>query len=93
MFQEVLAYQFVRGDVCDRDLVSRIFADFQPDVVMHFAAESHVDRSIDNPGKFIQTNIVGTSIVLECAESIGRGCLLIIAFASITSPLTKCTAP
>ena len=61
-------YQFVRGDVCDRGLVSKLFADFQPDLVMHFAAESHVDRSIDGPSEFIQTNIVGTSVMLECAR-------------------------
>ena len=61
-------YQFVQGDVCDRGLVSKLFADFQPDVVMHLAAESHVDRSIDGPAEFIQTNIVGTSIMLECAR-------------------------
>ncbi|SIT68307.1 dTDP-glucose 4,6-dehydratase [Ectothiorhodosinus mongolicus] len=60
-------YQFVQGDVCDRALVSKLFADFKPDVVMHLAAESHVDRSIDGPAEFIQTNIVGTSVMLECA--------------------------
>jgi len=61
-------YQFVKGDVSDRGLVSKLFADFQPDVVMHLAAESHVDRSIDGPAEFIDTNIVGTSVMLECAR-------------------------
>lgn len=61
-------YQFAQGDVCDRGLVSKLFADFKPDVVMHLAAESHVDRSIDGPAEFIQTNIVGTSVMLECAR-------------------------
>ena len=61
-------YQFVQGDVCDRALLSKLFADFKPDVVMHLAAESHVDRSIDGPAEFIQTNIVGTSLMLECAK-------------------------
>jgi len=61
-------YQLVQGDVCDRGLVSRLFSDFQPDIVMHLAAESHVDRSIDGPAVFIQTNIVGTSVMLECAR-------------------------
>jgi dTDP-glucose 4,6-dehydratase len=65
-------YQFVQGDVCDRDLVSKLFADFQPDVVMHLAAESHVDRSIDGPAEFIQTNIVGTSVMLECVREYWR---------------------
>lgn len=60
-------YQFVEGDICDRVLVSHLFADFQPDLVMHLAAESHVDRSIDGPAAFINTNIVGTSVMLECA--------------------------
>ena len=66
-------YQFVRGDVCDRNLVSQLFADFQPDIVMHLAAESHVDRSIDSPAEFIQTNIVGTSVMLEAARDYWLG--------------------
>jgi dTDP-glucose 4,6-dehydratase len=61
-------YEFVQGDVCDRALVARLFAEFKPNVVMHLAAESHVDRSIDGPAEFIQTNIVGTSVMLECAR-------------------------
>jgi len=61
-------YQFVKGDVSDRGLVSKLFADFQPDVVMHLAAESHVDRSIDGPAEFIHTNIVGTSVMLQSAR-------------------------
>ena len=61
-------YSFVHGDVCNRDLVSKLLTEFQPDVVMHLAAESHVDRSIDKPCEFIQTNIVGTSVMLECAR-------------------------
>jgi len=62
-------YQFVRGDICDRDLVDQTISAFQPDVIMHLAAESHVDRSIDGPGEFIQTNIVGTYTLLESALS------------------------
>ena len=61
-------YQFVQGDICDRGLVSELFNVFQPDIIMHLAAESHVDRSIDGPADFIQTNIVGTSVLLECAR-------------------------
>ncbi len=61
-------YQFVQGDVCDRALVLKLFSEFKPDIVMHLAAESHVDRSIDGPAEFIQTNIVGTSVMLECAR-------------------------
>lgn len=58
-------YHFVKGDICDKDLVSKIFVDFQPDRVMHLAAESHVDRSIDGPSDFIQTNVVGTFTLLD----------------------------
>ncbi|KXJ58763.1 MAG: dTDP-glucose 4,6-dehydratase [Thalassospira sp. Nap_22] len=61
-------YQFIQGDICDRQLIEKLFAEHQPDVVMHLAAESHVDRSIDRPSDFIQTNIVGTTVMLECAR-------------------------
>jgi len=53
-------YHFEQADICDRESLDRIFAKHQPDAVMHLAAESHVDRSIDGPGDFIQTNLVGT---------------------------------
>jgi dTDP-glucose 4,6-dehydratase len=62
-------YQFVQGDICDFELLSSLFNDFQPDAVMHLAAESHVDRSIDGPAEFIQTNIVGTYNLLNCAKN------------------------
>jgi dTDP-glucose 4,6-dehydratase len=62
-------YCFVHGDIADRQLIDHLFAEFQPDVVMHLAAESHVDRSIDGPAEFIQTNIVGTAALLEAACS------------------------
>ena len=62
-------YQFVQGDICDFDLVSSLFKDFQPDAIMHLAAESHVDRSIDGPAEFIETNIVGTYNLLNCAKN------------------------
>jgi dTDP-glucose 4,6-dehydratase len=60
-------YQFVQADICDPGALSDVFKRYQPDVVMHLAAESHVDRSIDGPGDFIQTNIVGTYTLLEVA--------------------------
>lgn len=66
-------YDFVHGDVADFTLVSRLISDFKPDVVMHLAAESHVDRSIDGPTEFISTNIVGTSVLLEAARSYWDG--------------------
>jgi len=60
-------YSFRRGDICDAAAVKATFLDFTPDVVMHLAAESHVDRSIDGPGTFIQTNVVGTYVLLQAA--------------------------
>ncbi len=62
------AYSFVQADIRDRDAINRIFAEHQPDVVMHLAAESHVDRSIDGPGEFMETNIIGTFNMLEAAR-------------------------
>lgn len=61
-------YAFERVDICDRAEIERVFRDHQPDVVMHLAAESHVDRSIDGPAVFIQTNVVGTYCLLETAR-------------------------
>ena len=60
-------YQFSRTDICDRLAISKIFSSFDPDAVMHLAAESHVDRSIDGPAEFINTNVVGTYVLLEAA--------------------------
>lgn len=60
-------YHFVQGDICDSELVARLMHEFQPDVIAHLAAESHVDRSIDGPGEFIQTNVVGTFTMLQQA--------------------------
>lgn len=62
-------YAFEQVDICDRAELDRIFAQHRPDAVMHLAAESHVDRSIDSAGKFIQTNIVGTFNLLEAARA------------------------
>ena len=61
-------YVFAQVDICDLAALSSVFAEHQPDLVMHLAAESHVDRSIDGPGAFIQTNIVGTYNMLEAAR-------------------------
>lgn len=61
-------YQFHKVDICDAEKLEKVFTDFQPDLVMHLAAESHVDRSIDGPADFIQTNIVGTYTLLEVAR-------------------------
>ncbi|MDF2927798.1 MAG: rffG 1 [Anaerospora sp.] len=61
-------YAFVHGDICDAALVKQLFTDYQPSGVVHFAAESHVDRSIDGPADFIRTNINGTFTLLEAAR-------------------------
>lgn len=61
-------YAFEQVDICDALAVKQVFTRHQPDVVMHLAAESHVDRSIDGPGEFIQTNVVGTYVLLEAAR-------------------------
>ena len=62
-------YSFEKTDICDRAALDRVFAQYQPDAVMHLAAESHVDRSIDGPAAFIETNIVGTYTLLEAARA------------------------
>ncbi|SEQ08673.1 dTDP-glucose 4,6-dehydratase [Faunimonas pinastri] len=66
-------YSFARADICDGEAMARLLAEFRPDWVMHLAAESHVDRSIDGPAAFIQTNIVGTFTLLEAALAYWRG--------------------
>lgn len=66
-------YRFVRGDICDADAVRAAIADFRPDVITHLAAESHVDRSIDAPDAFIQTNLVGTYVMLAEARGYWQG--------------------
>jgi dTDP-glucose 4,6-dehydratase len=62
-------YQFSQTDICDRQALDSLFADFQPDIIMHLAAESHVDRSIEGPADFIETNIVGTYQLLEAVRA------------------------
>ncbi len=66
-------YAFEQVDICDRSAVERVFREHQPDAVMHLAAESHVDRSIDGPAAFIETNIVGTYTLLEAARQYWQG--------------------
>lgn len=65
-------HHFRNVDICDASAVARVFDEFQPDAVMHLAAESHVDRSIDGPAEFIQTNVVGTFILLDTATAYWR---------------------
>ena len=63
---------FVHGDIGDRELVSRLLREHRPDAIINFAAESHVDRSIDGPAEFVQTNVVGTLGLLDCARDYWR---------------------
>lgn len=65
-------YTFVHGDICDQAVVEKLFLEYQPMAIVHFAAESHVDRSIDSPEEFIRTNINGTFTLLEAARKYWR---------------------
>jgi dTDP-glucose 4,6-dehydratase len=66
-------YAFEQVDICDQVEMNRVFAEHQPDKIMHLAAETHVDRSIDGPGEFIHTNVVGTYVMLEAARKYWMG--------------------
>lgn len=61
------SYEFLKADICDQAAMDRAFETFRPDTIFHLAAESHVDRSIDGPGEFIRTNVVGTATLLQSA--------------------------
>ena len=67
------SYRFIQADICDRAAMDAAFASFQPDAVMHLAAESHVDRSISGAADFVQTNLVGTFVLLEAARAYWSG--------------------
>ena len=66
-------FSFVQGSIADRDAVYALFEQEKPDIVVNFAAESHVDRSIENPGLFLQTNIAGTGVLLDACRKFGVG--------------------
>lgn len=65
-------FRFLKLDICDREGVFNLFEEEKPDVVINFAAESHVDRSIENPGVFLQTNIIGTSVMMDACRAFGN---------------------
>ena len=65
------AFRFVKADICDWEAVDALFAQEHPDIVVNFAAESHVDRSIENPGVFLQTNIIGTAVLMDACRKYG----------------------
>lgn len=64
-------FRFVKADICDRGTIDKVFEEEQPDIVVNFAAESHVDRSIEDPGIFLQTNILGTAILMDACRKFG----------------------
>lgn len=64
-------FRFVKIDICDRDAVFKLFEEEHPDMVVNFAAESHVDRSIENLGVFLETNIIGTSVMMDACRKYG----------------------
>ena len=64
-------FKFIKGDIADRQAVYKMFEEEKPDVIVNFAAESHVDRSIENPEIFLQTNIIGTSVLLDACRKYG----------------------
>jgi len=68
-FQSSGRYTFVKGDICDKRLLKELFSTYQFDAVIHLAAESHVDRSIENPQAFLETNILGTAALLDAAKN------------------------
>ena len=64
-------FKFIKGDIADREAVYRMFEEEKPDVIVNFAAESHVDRSIENPEIFLQTNVIGTSVLMDACRKYG----------------------
>lgn len=64
-------FKFVKGDIADRDFIFKLFEEEKPDVIVNFAAESHVDRSITDPGIFLRTNIIGTGVLLDACKEYG----------------------
>ena len=64
-------FRFFKADICDRTAVEKLFEEEKPDIVVNFAAESHVDRSIENPEIFLQTNIIGTEVLMDACRKYG----------------------
>ena len=65
-------FRFVKLDICDREGVYKLFEEEHPDIVVNFAAESHVDRSIEDPSVFLQTNIIGASVLMDACRKYGK---------------------
>jgi len=66
-----LDFRFVQADICDREAVDKLFEEERPNIVVNFAAESHVDHSIENSGIFLQTNIIGAATLLDASRKYG----------------------
>ena len=64
-------FRFVKVDICNRDAVEKLFEEEHPDIVVNCAAESHVDRSIEDPGIFLQTNVMGTAVLMDACRKFG----------------------
>ena len=64
-------FRFVKADICDREAMEQLFEEEHPDIVVNFAAESHVDRSIEDPGIFLQTNVMGTAVLMDACRKFG----------------------
>ena len=66
-------FRFIKADICDREAVNQLFEEEKPDIIVNFAAESHVDRSIEDPGVFLRTNILGTQVLMDACRKYGIG--------------------
>ncbi|TSB48479.1 dTDP-glucose 4,6-dehydratase [Alkalicoccobacillus porphyridii] len=82
-------YQFVHGDITNRAHIDQVMLTSSIDAVVHFAAESHVDRSIESPGKFVETNVIGTQNLLDCARLYGVGTFVHISTDEVYGTLPK----
>jgi len=86
-------YSFAKVDICDRSALEAAFAEYKPDVVAHLAAESHVDRSIDGPDDFVQTNVLGTFNLLESARLVGVSKFLHVSTDEVYGSLALTDTP
>lgn len=86
-------YRFVKGDIADRDAAKRVFDEWKPEYVVHFAAESHVDRSLEDAGVFVRTNVLGTQNLLECARHYDVKRMLHVSTDEVYGALPDMDAP
>ena len=76
-------FRFCKINICDRDAIFQLFEEEHPDVVVNFAAESHVDRSIENPEVFLDTNIKGTAVLMDACRKYGIQCIMYVGISSV----------